>query len=248
MRLSLASAASVIARSKTHVVDEPSVLATVPMWFGLPMSAKPDAMITQLADLDHKRTGHADYFGHSATIRGGGYHFLLWPLFTGWAAVGEYRYHRSFSCLREFPSERSAGLLMARLGTSRKCSRVPITNRLPRARRIRSGPRQWWSAQCSAPCSGCGRRNKGNSHFRTERTRRLDFLRNRNVQWGPRGWICIIPRTLENQAGSKGHGERVPRHRFSTGGELARESSGRVNSTASPCRFVPFEWDRTNTC
>jgi len=32
-----------------HVVDEPSVLATVPMWFGLLDEAKADAMITQLA-------------------------------------------------------------------------------------------------------------------------------------------------------------------------------------------------------
>src|SRR5208282_5901280 len=34
----------------------------------------------------------------SPKFSGGGYHFgSVWPLFTGWASVGEYRYHRVFS-------------------------------------------------------------------------------------------------------------------------------------------------------
>ena len=32
--------------------------------------------------------------GEAAQYSGGGYHYgSVWPLFTGWASVGEYRYH-----------------------------------------------------------------------------------------------------------------------------------------------------------
>jgi len=81
-----------------HAVDEPSVLATVPMWFGLLDEAKADAMISQLAGLDHQTDwGMRIISEHSPKFSGGGYHFgSVWPLFTGWAAVCEYRYHRAF--------------------------------------------------------------------------------------------------------------------------------------------------------
>jgi glycogen debranching enzyme len=81
-----------------HAVDEPTVLAAVPMWFGLLDEAKTDAMITQLADLDHQTDwGMRIISEHSPRFSGGGYHYgSVWPLFTGWAAVGEYRYHRAF--------------------------------------------------------------------------------------------------------------------------------------------------------
>ena len=81
-----------------HAVDEPTVLATVPMWFGLLDEAKTDSMITELADLDHQTDwGMRIISEHSPKFSGGGYHFgSVWPLFTGWAAVGEYRYHRAF--------------------------------------------------------------------------------------------------------------------------------------------------------
>ncbi len=87
-----------------HAVDEPSVLATVPMWFGLLDEAKADAMITQLADLDYQTDwGMRIISEHSPKFSGGGYHFgSVWPLFTGWAAAGEYRYHRSFPAYANF--------------------------------------------------------------------------------------------------------------------------------------------------
>jgi hypothetical protein len=80
-----------------HAVDEPGVLATVPMWFGLLDASKADAMITQLADLDHQTDwGMRIISKDSPKFSGGGYHYgSVWPLFTGWAAVGEYRYHRA---------------------------------------------------------------------------------------------------------------------------------------------------------
>jgi hypothetical protein len=78
-------------------VDEPSVLATVPMWFGLLDEAKADPMITQLASLDHQTDwGMRIISDRSPKFSGGGYHYgSVWPLFTGWASVGEYRYHRA---------------------------------------------------------------------------------------------------------------------------------------------------------
>ncbi|HEY0432208.1 MAG TPA: hypothetical protein VGC61_10330, partial [Pyrinomonadaceae bacterium] len=81
-----------------HRVIEPSVLATVPMWFGLLDEQKAESMIDQLAGPDHETDwGMRIISAGAARYDAGGYHYgSVWPLFTGWASVGEYRYHRAF--------------------------------------------------------------------------------------------------------------------------------------------------------
>ena len=79
-------------------VDEPSVLGTVPMWFGLASEADAVPMIQQLAGFEHQTDwGMRIISGHAPKFSGGGYHYgSVWPLFTGWASVAEYRYHQTF--------------------------------------------------------------------------------------------------------------------------------------------------------
>jgi glycogen debranching enzyme len=79
-------------------VDELSVLTTVPAWFGLTDQDKTEATIQQLAEADHQTDwGMRIISNRSALYNGSGYHFgSVWPLFTGWASVGEYRYHQAF--------------------------------------------------------------------------------------------------------------------------------------------------------
>ena len=78
--------------------DELSVLTTVPMWFGLPDANHADQTITKLAAEEHQTDwGMRIISNRSNVYDGSGYHYgSVWPLFTGWAAVAEYRYHREF--------------------------------------------------------------------------------------------------------------------------------------------------------
>jgi glycogen debranching enzyme len=83
-------------------IEEPSVLATVPMWFGLLDRSRSKTMIEQLAARDHSTDwGLRIISDHSPLYSAGGYHFgSVWPLFTGWASVGEYRYHQAHPALQ----------------------------------------------------------------------------------------------------------------------------------------------------
>jgi glycogen debranching enzyme len=78
--------------------NEASVLTTVPMWFGLSEENHADQTITRLAGEDHETDwGMRIISNRSKVYDGSGYHYgSVWPLFTGWASVAEYRYHRAF--------------------------------------------------------------------------------------------------------------------------------------------------------
>jgi glycogen debranching enzyme len=93
-----------------HQVEIPSVLATVPLWFDLLEDNRVQPTIDKLADSDHQTDwGMRIISSKSPLYNPGGYHFgSVWPLFTGWASVGEYRYHRA---LPAYSNLRSNALL-----------------------------------------------------------------------------------------------------------------------------------------
>jgi glycogen debranching enzyme len=77
-------------------VDEATVLTTVPMWFGLLDEDKSQKTIAELSKPEHETDwGMRIISNRAPKYNGGGYHYgSVWPLFTGWASVGEYRYHK----------------------------------------------------------------------------------------------------------------------------------------------------------
>ncbi len=79
--------------------DEVSVLTTVPMWFGTTDAEKSVSTLKLLAGPDHQTDwGTRIISSRSSLYDASGYHFgSVWPLFTGWASVAEYRYHQEFS-------------------------------------------------------------------------------------------------------------------------------------------------------
>ena len=81
-----------------EALDETSVLATAPMWFGWFDEKHASAMLTQLAEPEHQADwGMRIISDRAVRYSGGGYHYgSVWPLFTGWASVAEYKYHREF--------------------------------------------------------------------------------------------------------------------------------------------------------
>jgi glycogen debranching enzyme len=92
--------------------DETTVLTTVPMWFGLPDANHADETITRLAGEDQQTDwGMRIISNRSHVYDGSGYHYgSVWPLFTGWASVGEYRYHRQFPAYTNLRSNALLGV------------------------------------------------------------------------------------------------------------------------------------------
>jgi glycogen debranching enzyme len=80
-------------------VDAPSVETTVPMWFGLLDEDHAQTQLDELSRLEHQTDwGMRLISSSNSRYSPGGYHWgSVWPLFTGWASVAEYRYHRPFS-------------------------------------------------------------------------------------------------------------------------------------------------------
>jgi glycogen debranching enzyme len=99
-------------RSDNRRLDEETVLTTVPMWFGLPDAVHADSTITQLASVDHQTDwGMRIISRQSSMYDGSGYHYgAVWPLFTGWASLGEYRYHRAFPAYSNLRANALLGL------------------------------------------------------------------------------------------------------------------------------------------
>jgi len=78
-------------------IETTSVLATVPLWFGLLDEDKAAQTVDQLSDADQQTDwGMRIISSQNPLYNPDGYHYgSVWPLFTGWASVGEYRYHHA---------------------------------------------------------------------------------------------------------------------------------------------------------
>jgi glycogen debranching enzyme len=79
------------------LLNQPSVLGTVPMWFGLLDQRNGQLFLNALATPEHQADWGMRIISEKDAVYGpAGYHFgSVWPLFTGWASVAEYRYHRA---------------------------------------------------------------------------------------------------------------------------------------------------------
>ena len=76
-------------------MQQSSVLTTVPMWFGLLDLKRSLQMVEKLSDEQHSSDWGMRIISSQNPMYGPeGYHYgSVWPLFTGWASVGEYRSH-----------------------------------------------------------------------------------------------------------------------------------------------------------
>ena len=117
-------------------------------------SCRPDDHATRRAD--HQADWGMRIISDSSRYSGGGYHYgSVWPLFTGWASVGEYRYHRA---LPAYANLRANALLGARR-LARAFHRSSVRRLLPVVLHQFAAPDlvrgHGRSVRCCAACSGC---------------------------------------------------------------------------------------------
>jgi glycogen debranching enzyme len=118
-----------------------TVLATVPLWFDLADHQRAASMLTQLADEPFASDwGMRIISTRNPLFDPAGYHFgSVWPLFTGWASVGAYRYHFAHSGLANLQA--NAALALDGLGNTTEVLSGETYSPLSTA-----SPHQIWSA------------------------------------------------------------------------------------------------------
>jgi glycogen debranching enzyme len=123
-------------------MDIPSVLATVPVWFGQLPENRVGNLLDTLAQPDHQADwGMRVMSAKDERYNPGGYHFgSVWPLFTGWASVAEYRNHRDFAAYENL----RANALLTYAGTPGRVTEVLSGDTLQDL--ATTTPHQTWSS------------------------------------------------------------------------------------------------------
>ncbi|HZU28358.1 MAG TPA: hypothetical protein VFA04_22715, partial [Bryobacteraceae bacterium] len=116
-------------------------IATVPMWFDLADPAHAQREIELLSDEAFEADWGARIISrHAANYGPEGYHYgTVWPLFTGWASVGEYRYHAAQSGWANLQA--NAELTMEGLGNT-----TEVVSGMTYSPLSTASPHQIWSA------------------------------------------------------------------------------------------------------
>jgi glycogen debranching enzyme len=123
-------------------IDIPSVLAMVPLWFGQLPEKRIANLLDTLAQSDHQADwGMRVMSAKDEHYNPGGYHFgSIWPLFTGWASVAEYRNHRDFAAYENL----RANVLLTYAGTPGRVTEVLSGDTLQEL--ATTTPHQTWSS------------------------------------------------------------------------------------------------------